>query len=61
MSVTRRLFESRVVRRAARALAVTVFAIAIGALPMAAGASAEASSAGGDSHGEELCSYKLGL
>lgn len=60
MPLIRRTFESRTARRVARSLAVALFAIAVGVLPMAGGATAEASAAG-ESHGDQLCSYSLGL
>ncbi len=60
MPLIRRTFESRAARRVARSIAVALFAIAVGVLPMAGGATAEASASGGD-HNAETCSYGLGL
>jgi hypothetical protein len=60
MPLIRRAFESHAARRVARSLAVALFAIAVGVLPMAGGATAEAS-ASGEGHNGELCSYGIDL
>lgn len=60
MFLIRRILRSRRVRWAARPLAVAVFAIAIGALPLAGGAVAEAASPGGGHDGGE-CQFSQGF
>ena len=55
----RRILRSDRARWAARPIAVTLFAIAIGALPLAGSAVAEAGSSGGDHGGE--CGFSQGV
>ena len=60
MVLIRRILRSRPIRRAARPLAVALFAIAVGALPLAGSSVAEASSSG-DSHDKIDCEFSLGI